>query len=160
MPWQPTMTALTSLRLDTAIKPVSYLQILFYIALSGSIILLAMLASLSLWQYVLILIISVAVIGYLALSRPIVLHISQPPLAKDIYRDWQLLIRTGRGDALWQAQLKAVTQSRWVICFEFNITEPYQRPLSVAIFRDQVNTEEWRKLTVLANMTARVNISR
>ena len=154
MPWQPTMTALTSLRLDTAIKPVSYLQVLFYIALSGSIILLAMLASLSLWQYVLILIISVVVIGYLALSRPIILHISQPPLAKDIYRDWQLLIRTGRGDALWQAKLKAVTQSRWVICFEFNITEPYQRPLSVAIFRDQVNTEEWRKLTVLANMTA------
>ena len=158
MPWQPTMTALTSLRLDTAIKPVSYLQILFYIALSGSIILLAMLASLSLWQYVLILIISVAVIGYLALSRPIILHISQPPLAKDIYRDWQLLIRTGRGDALWQAKLKAVTQSRWVICFEFNITEPYQRPLSVAIFRDQVNAEEWRKLTVLANMTASKHI--
>ena len=152
------MTALTSLRLDTAIKPVSYLQILFYIALSGSIILLAMLASLSLWQYVLILIISVVVIGYLALSRPIILHISQPPLAKDIYRDWQLLIRTGRGDALWQAKLKAVTQSRWVICFEFNITEPYQRPLSVAIFRDQVNTEEWRKLTVLANITASKHI--
>ena len=158
MPWQPTMTALTSLRLDTAIKPVSYLQVLFYIALSGSIILLAMLASLSLWQYVVILIISVAVIGYLALSRPIVLHISQPPLGKDIYRDWQLLIRTGRGDALWQAKLKAVTQSRWVICFEFNITEPYQRPLSVAIFRDQANTEEWRKLTVLANMTASKHI--
>ena len=154
MPWQPTMTALTSLRLDTAIKPVSYLQILFYIALSGSIILLAMLASLSLWQYVLILIISVAVIGYLALSRPIILHISQPPLGKDIYRDWQLLIRTGRGDALWQAQLKAVTQSRWVICFDFDIVEPYQRPLSIAIFRDQVNAEEWRKLTVLANMMA------
>ena len=158
MPWQPTMTALTSLRLDTAIKPVSYLQVLFYIALSGSIILLAMLASLSLWQYVLILIISVVVIGYLALSRPIILHISQPPLAKDIYRDWQLLIRTGRGDALWQAKLKAVTQSRWVICFEFNITEPYQRPLSVAIFRDQVNAEEWRKLTVLANMTVSKHI--
>ena len=158
MPWQPTMTALTSLRLDTVIKPVSYLQILFYIALSGSIILLAMLASLSLWQYVLILIISVAVVSYLALSRPIILHISQPPLGKDIYRDWQLLIRTGRGDALWQAQLKAVTQSRWVICFDFDIVEPYQRPLSVAIFRDQVNAEEWRKLTVLANMTASKHI--
>ena len=152
------MTALTSLHLDTAIKPVSYLQILFYIALSGSIILLAMLASLSLWQYVLILIVSVAVIGYLAFSRPIILHISQPPLGKDIYRDWQLLIRTGRGDALWQAQLKAVTQSRWVICFEFNITEPYQHPLSVAIFRDQVNAEEWRKLTVLANIMASKHI--
>ncbi|HSP86232.1 MAG TPA: hypothetical protein VLN09_10925 [Psychrobacter sp.] len=154
MPWQLTMTALTSLRIDTAIKPISYLQILFYIALSSSIILLAVLASLSLWQYVFILIISVAVIGYLALSRPIVLHISQPPLAKDLYHDWQLLVRTSGGDALWQAQLQAVSHSRWVICFDFDIVEPYQRPLSAAIFRDQVNAEEWRKLTVLANMTA------
>ena len=98
------------------------------------------------------------VVGYLALSRPIILHISQPPLSKDIYRDWQLLIRTGHGDALWQAQLKAVTQSRWVICFDFDIVEPYQRPLSIAIFRDQVNAEEWRKLTILANMTASKHI--
>lgn len=149
---------MTSLRIDTAIKPVSYLQILFYIALSGIVILLAVLASLSLWQYVLILIVSVAVIGYLALSRPIILHISQPPLVKDIYRDWQLMIRMGRGDALWQAKLKAVTHYRWVICFNFNIVEPHQRPLSIAIFRDQVNAEEWRKLTVLANITASKHI--
>ena len=152
------MTALPPFRIDPAIKPISYLQILFYIALGSSITLLAVLASLSLWQYFFILIISVAITGYLALSRPIVLHISQPPLGKDIYHDWQLLIRTGRGDSLWQAQLKTVTQSRWVICFGFNITEPYHRPLSVAIFRDQVNTEEWRKLTVLANMTASKHI--
>ncbi|WP_413518637.1 hypothetical protein [Psychrobacter glacincola] len=152
------MTVLTSLRIDTVINPVSYLQILFYIALSGIIILLAVLASLSLWQYVLILIVSVAVIGYLALSRPIILHISQPPLGKDIYRDWQLMIRMGRGDALWQAQLKAVTQSRWVICFDFDIVEPHQSPLSIAVFRDQVNAEEWRKLIVLANMTASKHI--
>lgn len=146
------MTVLTSLRIDTAIKPISYLQMLFYIALSISIILLAVLTSLSLLQYIFILIISVAVIGYLALSRPIVLHISQPPLGKDVYHDWQLLIRTGRGDGLWQAKLKAVTYYRWVICFDFDIVEPHQRPLSIAIFRDQINAEEWRKLTVLANM--------
>ena len=146
------MTALISLRIDTAIKPISYLQILFYIALGSSIILLSVLSSLSLWQYVFILIISAAIIGYLALSRPIVLHISQPPLGKDLYHDWQLLIRTGRGDGLWQAKLKAVTHYDWVICFDFDIVEPYQRPLSTAIFRDQVNAEEWRKLTVLANM--------
>lgn len=146
------MTALTSLRIDTAIKPISYLQILFYIALGSSITLLSVLASLSLWQYIVILIISAAVIGYLALSRPIVLHISQPPLGKDVYHDWQLLIRTGRGDGLWQAKLNAVTYYHWVICFDFDVVEPYQRPLSISIFRDQVNTEEWRKLTVLANM--------
>ncbi|MEJ6068067.1 hypothetical protein MT378_09990, partial [Psychrobacter sp. 16-Bac2893] len=72
------MTALTSLRIDTAIKPISYLYLIFYIALSSIVMVLGALASLALWQYVVILLISAAVIGYLALSRPILLHLSQP----------------------------------------------------------------------------------
>ncbi|AAZ19583.1 hypothetical protein Psyc_1735 [Psychrobacter arcticus 273-4] len=148
------MTALTSLRIDTAIKPISYLYLLFSIAIASILIVLAALASLALWQYILILIISAVVIGYLALSRPILLHLSQPPLDKSLYQDWQLLIRTSRGDALWQAKLNTVSQSRWVICFDFNIIEPYQRRFSVAIFRDQVSPEQWRELTILANMIA------
>lgn len=148
------MTASTSLRIDTAIKPISYLQILFYVALSSGIILLAVFASLSLWQYVVILLISAVVIAYLALSRPILLHLSQPPLNKSLYEDWQLLIRTSRGDELWQAKLNTVNQSSWVICFDFYIIEPYQRRFTVAIFRDQVSAEQWRELSVLANMTA------
>ena len=148
------MTALTSLRIDTAIKPISYLYLIFYIALSSIVMVLAMLASLALWQYVVILLISAAVIGYLALSRPILLHLSQPPLNKSVYEDWQLLIRTSRGDALWQAKLNTVNQSSWVICFDFYIIEPYQRRFTVAIFRDQVSAEQWRELSILANMTA------
>ena len=148
------MTALTSLRIDTAIKPISYLYLLFYMALSSIVMVLAALASLALWQYVVILLISAAVIGYLALSRPILLHLSQPPLDKSVYQDWQLLIRTNRGDALWQAKLNTVSQSHWVICFDFNIVEPYQRRFSVAIFRDQVSPEQWRELTILSNMIA------
>ena len=148
------MTALTSLRIDTAIKPISYLYLIFYMALSSIVMVLAALASLALWQYVVILLISAAVIGYLALSRPILLHLSQPPLDNSVYQDWQLLIRTSRGDALWQAKLKAVSQSHWVICFDFNIVEPYKRRFSVAIFRDQVSPEQWRELTILSNMIA------
>lgn len=148
------MTALTSLRIDTAIKPISYLYLIFYIALFSIVMVLGALASLALWQYVVILLISAAVIGYLALSRPILLHLSQPPLDKSVYQDWQLLIRTNRGDALWQAKLNTVSQSHWVVCFDFNIVEPYQRRFSVAIFRDQVSPEQWRELTILANMIA------
>ena len=146
------MTTLTSLRIDTAIKAMSYLRMVFYSVLASAIIILAGLASLSLWQYVLMLIISAAVISYLALSRPILLHISQPPLDKSVYQNWQLLIRTGRGDALWQAELSTLTHYRWVICFDFIVIEPYQRRLSVAVFRDQVSAEQWRELTILANM--------
>jgi len=148
------MTALTSLRIDTAIKPISYLYLIFYIALFSIVMVLGALASLALWQYVVILLISAAVIGYLALSRPILLHLSQPPLDKSVYQDWQLLIRTNRGDALWQAKLNTVSHSHWVICFGFSIIEPYKRRFSVAIFRDQVDPEQWRELTILANMIA------
>ncbi|MDE4455401.1 hypothetical protein [Psychrobacter sp. DAB_AL62B] len=146
------MTTLTSLRIDTAIKAMSYLRMAFYSVLASAIIILAGLASLSLWQYVLMLIISAAVISYLALSQPILLHITQPPLDKSVYQNWQLLIRTGRGDALWQAELSTLNHYRWVICFDFIVIEPYQRRLSVAVFRDQVSAEQWRELTILANM--------
>lgn len=115
-------------------------------------ILLAWLASLSLWQYVLILVISAAVISYLALSRPILLHLSQPPLSQRADQGWQLLMRTGRGDELWQAGLVAVYRYHWLMSFEFIVVEPYQRTLSVTIFRDQVSAEHWRELNVLANV--------
>ena len=145
------ISPLTSLRIDTPIKPASCLRLLFYMLLASVMVILAGLASLALWQYVLIFVVSVAVVSYLALSRPILLHLSQPPLDKSIYQHWQLLMRSSRGDALWQAQLTAVSNYQWVICFSFMIKEPYQRPLSVAVFRDQVSAEHWRQLTILAH---------
>lgn len=139
-----------SLRIDTAIKPTSYLRALLYVSLATIIILLAWLAELWLWQYVLILIVAAAVISYLALSNPILLHISQPPLSKRIDMGWQLLMRTGRADELWQAKLSAASQYSWLIHLRLVMTEPYQRPFTVTIFRDQVNAEQWRQLSILA----------
>ena len=145
------MISPTSLRIDAPIQPVSYLRLLFYMLLASVMMILAGLAFLALWQYVLIFVVTVAAVSYLALSRPILLHLSQPPLDKSIYQHWQLLMRSSRGDALWQAQLTAVSNYQWVICFSFMIKEPYQRPLSVAVFRDQVSAEHWRQLTILAH---------
>ena len=145
------MISPTSLRIDTPIKPASYLRLLFYMLLASVMVILAGLASLALWQYVLIFVVSAAVVSYLALSRPTLLHLSQPPLDKSVYQHWQLLMRTSHGDALWQAQLTAVSNYQWIICFSFIIKEPYQRPLSVAVFRDQVSAEHWRQLTILAH---------
>lgn len=115
-------------------------------------VLLAWLANLSLLQYVVLLVICVAVVSYLALSRPILLHLSQPPLSQRVNQGWQLLMRTSRGDTLWQAKLRTVQRYHWIISCEFIIVEPYQRSLSVTIFRDQVSAEEWRELSVLANV--------
>ena len=145
------MTLLTSLRIDAPIQPVSRIRLMFHLVLATALLTLAALASLALWQYVLIFVVSVAVVSYLALSRPILMHLSQPPLNKSVYQHWQLLMRSSRGDSLWQAELVAVSSYSWVICFKFIIKEPYQRPVSVAIFRDQVSAEHWHELTILAN---------
>ena len=144
------MISPTSLRIDAPIQPASCLRLLFYMLLASVMVILTGLASLALWQYVLIFVVSV-VVSYLALSRPILMHLSQPPLDKSVYQHWQLLMRTSYGDALWQAQLTAVGNYQWVICFSFMIKEPYQRPLSVVVFRDQVSAEHWRQLTILAH---------
>ncbi|WP_296194184.1 MULTISPECIES: hypothetical protein [unclassified Psychrobacter] len=145
------MTLLTSLRIDAPIQPVSRIRLMFHLVLATALLTWAALASLALWQYVTVLIVSATALSYLALSRPILLHLSQPPSNKSIYQHWQLLMRSSRGDSLSQAELVAVSSYSWVICFKFIIKEPYQRPVSVAIFRDQVSAEQWRKLSILAN---------
>lgn len=143
-----------SLRIDTAIKSISYLRVLLYIGLIGMIGLLAWLAKLLLWQYLIVLIISIAVAAYLALSRPKLLHLSQPPLGKPIDQEWQLLMGTGRGNELWLANLDKVQRYQWLLTFEFTTFEPFVRRLTVVIYRDQVSFEEWRQLNILANVVS------
>lgn len=140
-----------SLRIDTLIQPTSYLRSLSYGSLAAIIVLLAWLAKLWLWQYVLILLVAAAVISYLALSKPILIHLSQPPISQRVDLGWQLLMRTGRADELWQANLSTVHQFSWLIHLTLVMTEPYQRPFTVTIFRDQVGAEQWRQLCILAN---------
>ncbi|QOD12327.1 hypothetical protein IEE84_10645 [Psychrobacter sp. 28M-43] len=147
------MTPVTSLRIDTAIKPASYVRALLYVGLTGVMMILAWFASLTLWQYLLILIVSAAVASYLIISRPILLHIGQPSLSQRDDKEWQLLIRTGRGDELWQAELVDINCYKWAMSIEFDIVEPYQRSFSTTIFRDQVNSEQWRQLNILTNIS-------
>lgn len=148
------MADIKTLRIDIPIKPISRLYALLYIGLGCFVVLLAWLAELSLLQYVLIFIVTATVVIYLAITRPILLHLSQPPLNQRANQGWQLLMRTHRGDALWQADLQNIQRSHWVINVEFIIVEPYQRSLSVAIFRDQVSSDAWQELNVLANVMA------
>ncbi|MBZ1392139.1 hypothetical protein [Psychrobacter pacificensis] len=146
------MTLATALRIDTAIHSTSRLRWLLYVGLTAIMIVLAWLAALAWWQYLLILTVSLAIAGYLFLTRLTLRHLSQPPLDQRMDKQWQLLIQTSRGDELWQAQLLSTHYYQWAINLEFNIVEPYQRPLSITIFRDQVSPEEWRELSILANI--------
>lgn len=147
-----TDTTKIPLRIDAAIKPTSHLRMLLYIVLASVMTILAWLAELLLWQYLIIGVVSAVVASYLVLSRPILLHLSQPPLAKPIDENWQLLMRTGRGDELWQAKLNSVYRYQWLISFKFTTVEPFKRPLTVTVYRDQTNLDEWRQLNILANI--------
>ena len=142
-----------SLRIDTAINPTSYLRVLLYTSLMGLLIVLAVFADLLLWQYVLLLGISATVVIWLILSQPIILHLSQPPLSRRVDQGWQLLMRTSHSDDLWQAQLNTVERYHSLIHFKFTVVEPYKRPLSITIFRDQVSAKAWHHLKVLAQLS-------
>ena len=63
------MTLATALRIDTAIHSTSRLRWLLYVGLTAIMIVLAWLAALAWWQYVLILTVSLAIAGYLFLTR-------------------------------------------------------------------------------------------
>lgn len=142
----------TPLRIDMSVRPNSYLRIICYIVLASITVLLAWLADLLLWQYVFIVIVSAAVVSYLALSRPTLLHLSQPPLERLIDQGWQLYMRTGRGDELWQARLCGISHHQWLVMIKFTTTEPFKRALTMTIYRDQVSPHDWRQLNILANI--------
>lgn len=146
------MTAKTSLRIDTMLRPVSYIRRLLYSTMVIITILLAWLAQLFWWQYTLLFLLTAVIATYIALSRPVLLRLSQPPLSKPIDRHWQLLMRTAHGDALWQANLVAVHHYQWMVGFEFTIIEPYQRSISLIVFRDQVSLDDWQKLSILTTV--------
>ena len=143
---------MATLRIDTAIKPASYLRLLLYAVLAGVLLLLAWSADLSLWQYVVILIVTALVVSYLALSRPILLHLSQPPLSNSFKQGWQLLMRSSRSDALWQADLIKVQRYQLLIHFQFRVVEPYHKLYSVTVYRDQMSRAQWQQLNVLATV--------
>lgn len=144
---------MTSLRIDAAVKARSYLRLLIYITLIGTLILLALFAQLSLWQYLFVFIVTALVVSYLALSRPIVLHLSQPPLSQRLNQGWQLLMHTSRGDALWQAELISVQRYQLLIHLQFKVVEPRSKLLSITIFRDQMTPTQWQAINILATVT-------
>lgn len=134
--------------------PYSRMRVALYASLSATMLLLAWLAKLSLLQCTALIVISIIVAVYIWLSKPALRHLSQPPLNQRPTGGWQLLMRTARGEALWQAELCTVHHYGWLLHFEFVVVEPYQRPLSVTVFRDQVAVDDWQSLNVLAHVTA------
>lgn len=140
-----------ALRIDTAIKPNSCLRAVLYLSMIGVMLFLAWFAQLVLWQYIFVLTISAGVGIYLVFTKPILLHISQPPVDRQVDKDWQLLMRTSRADELWLAELKSINSYSWLISCNVMTVEPFRRQITVVIYRDQVSKDQWRQLMILAN---------
>lgn len=142
------------MRLDAPIMPSSRLRQLFYSGLLGLFLLLTWSAKLAIWQLGLVIAALFLIGGFIFLSKPTLLHLSQPPLHLNSRYDWQLLMATSRGDQLWQGDLVRVRATSWVVIADVRVIEPYQKSLTLTIFRDQVSAEDWRKLSILGQLAA------
>lgn len=142
------------MRLDAPITLQSRFRLLFYAALLAIFLPIAWLAGLAIWQFGLVLLSVILISSFIFLSKPALLQLSQPPLHLNARQNWQLLMRTARGDQLWQGDLLRVRAYSWVVIAEVQVIEPYQRSLTFTIFRDQMTADDWRKLSILGQLMA------
>lgn len=141
-----------AMRLDAPIAIKSRLRNLFFGGLLGLFLWLTWSAGLAIWQLALVGLVLILVSGFTVLSKPALLHLSQPPLHRNACYDWQLLMATAHGEQLWQADLLRVRSYFWVVIADFRVVEPYQKSLTITIYRDQVLAEDWRKLSIVGQV--------
>lgn len=145
-------TSKNTLRIDASIRqkmPLSVREVLFI----GFCLLLAWQADLLGWQYVFVAAV-LMVIGLIAISRPKVLSIS----CTHSDELWEIGVRQGKRHELWQGYLshiERVPSLQTTIMLTFYIIEPMQRTLTVAICRNEVNDEMFRRLSGLCSLRER-----
>lgn len=142
-----------TLRLDAAIKPHSRYQWLIFGGIFTSLALIGYLSALPLWQAVIVLISSmVAVLVSRLIHIPLV-HLTQPQLTQPLTADWQLLMATSQGRALWYGHLLQARDCGVAIVLTFAIYHPLKRCVTRAVFRDQTSAAAWHHLKVLAQLS-------
>lgn len=145
-------TSKNTLRIDASIRqkmPLSVREVLFI----GFCLLLAWQADLLGWQYCFVAAV-LMVIGLIATSRPKVLSIS----CTHSDELWEIGVRQGKRHELWQGYLshiERVPSLQTTIMLTFYIIEPMQRTLTVAICRNEVNDEMFRRLSGLCSLRER-----
>lgn len=141
-----------TMRIDTRIKAYSRYQIGIMIALLLVLIIFAWLASLTLWQYMLLaMVIVIAALGAAVSYRPLV-GLTQPELIRPLQSQWQLVIATSQ-EQLWSAQLVQAQDYGIAVVLRFAVIHPRPRSLSCAIFCDQVSMQTWHQLKVLGQLS-------
>lgn len=93
------------------------------------------------WQ-LLVLIGVFAGLVYTSNHRPTPIHLVNLPNLSD----WQLLMRTTRGNQLWQGRLISAKMSTFGVLLVFRIDEPLQTELKFWLLFDQLSDDDERKL--------------
>lgn len=141
-----------SLRVDAEIYPSRYYRPVMTLGFLLVLWLLALLAHLLWWQYVLLLIACVFALYFLQPGTRIQ-HISQPPLDRPLTDNWQLVVQTEPRPIIWQAKLLGAQHYGRAMRLRFMRVEPDVRPLSLILYADQVSAADWYALSVLAQST-------
>ncbi|WP_131667777.1 hypothetical protein [Psychrobacter pygoscelis] len=141
-----------SLRLDAKIATRSSYRLFIYAIIAVWIALMAYLADLNYWQLALLLFSAiVSIVGAWLTQLPVV-HISQPALTQSLFKDWQLMMSTSRGEALWRADLLSIQDYGPTVVLKFAVSHPQRRSISHALFRDQMTAQSWHQLKVIAQL--------
>ena len=139
----------TCLRVDAAIHPSRYYRPVVTLGFLVVLWVLALLAGLLWWHYVLLLA-ACAFTLYFLPSGLRIQHISQPPLNRPLTEHWQLLVQTSPRPIIWQAKLLSAQHYGKAVRLSFMCIEPKVRPLSLIIYVDQLSAADWYALSVLA----------
>ena len=141
-----------NLRLDAKIAIRSPYRRFIYTIIAVWIALMAYLADFNYWQLALLSLSAiVSIVGAWLTQLPIV-HISQPALTRSLFKDWQLMMSTSRGEALWRADLLSIQDYGPTVVLKFAVSHPQQRSISHALFRDQMAPQSWHQLKVMAQL--------
>lgn len=150
-----------SLRVEAEISTFSAMRLVIYSVSALLVFVIAALAGLRLWQWLLLAMACIAIFKLITmhLSYPRVAHVTQPRLDRGLKDDWLLLVEPKRSAShqLWQAQLLRARDFGLLLVLEFRVKAfhgnvPKSKRVHLCIYQDQVTPQAWRQLKVLTNV--------
>lgn len=123
---------------------VSYHRAILWAAFVGLIVGIVALSGVGVWQWAVLIVACVAVI-VLQNQVPIPRHLVQLS-SKDDDSHWQILVKTTRGEQIWQGRLMQAKVFGLGVWLDFEIDEPMIIEFKTVVFFDQLDDDDRRKL--------------
>lgn len=154
-------------RVDSKIHTTSQWQVVVVVLWLFIMLLVMLMADLPWWQWLLMIAVTAGLAYLYNLRRLTVVHITQPEIkhsgAEIYYSPWLIYVASKQGynqsntesnKQLWQGYLQSSYANRYLLLLNFEIITPVQRPMTVMIWRDQINPTGWRQLQTLARLNS------